>query len=545
MKKLKAAPQKAIMLLTVLLFGIFLLFPMTIILIRSFFGDTGFTLEFYRKLFVEDNIGAAFLNSVVISAVSALITIILAFIPAYAINYTNINKSIKTGISTLMMFPMLLPTITYGFALIYSFGKQGLVTRIFGTQLLDIYGSGGLILGYVLYTLPISFMLINNTMGYIDKKFMIVSRMMGDSRLRCFLTTVIRPLIGTLAVSFVQSFALCFADYGIPASIAGNIKLVSTLLYNEMLGSLPNFNTGSALSIIMLLPSVASILIIFFLNKYNIRYSKISVTELEKNRIRDIVFGILSVLLIICVLSVFAVIFIVPFVEQWPYRINFSFEHIVSIFSDGSVVLAYKNSIIVSLATALFGTVAVYCMALVSARHGSHKKLGVIPDTVSHITNTIPGMVLGVAYLLSFKGTALHNGFIILIICNFVHYFSSPYHMMKSGLEKLNASWETTARLMGDSWIKTVVRIITPNAWRTILEVFGYIFVNSMVTVSAVVFLTGAGTIVATVKIKELQHFANFNEIFVLSILMLLTNLLINVVVKFIVANKQKRGMKK
>ena len=81
--------------------------------------------------------------------------------------------------------------------------------------------------------------------------------------------------------------------------------------------------------------------------------------------------------------------------------------------------------------------------------------------------------------------------------------------MMKGGLEKLNASWETTARLMGDSWLKTVVRIITPNAFSTLVEVFSYYFVNAMVTVSAVIFIAGARTMVITAKIKELQHFAD------------------------------------
>ena len=82
--------------------------------------------------------------------------------------------------------------------------------------------------------------------------------------------------------------------------------------------------------------------------------------------------------------------------------------------------------------------------------------------------------------------------------------------MMKGGLEKLNASWETTARLMGDSWLKTVVRIITPNAFSTLVEVISYYFVNAMVTVSAVIFIAGARTMVITAKIKELQHFADY-----------------------------------
>lgn len=542
MNKHKISPQKIILVFTCILFGFFLLLPMVTILCKSFYEDGSATLEFYDSLFSNGSIFKAFGNSVLVSSLSGIITTVLAFIPAYAINYTNISKRLKKVISTLVMLPMLLPTITYGFAIIYSFGKQGLITKLLGRQLVDIYGIAGLIIGYVIYTLPISFMLINNTMGYIDKKFMIVSRIMGDSKLKSFFATVITPLISTLAVSFIQSFTLSFTDYGIPAALAGNVELLATRLYSEMLGSLPDFNTGSAVSIIMLLPSVISIILISVLNRYNIRYNKISVIELNKNRARDVFFGLVSAAIIICVLSVFAVIFVIPFVDQWPYRMDFTTEHITDIFSDSSLITVYQNSLIVALATAALGTLIVYGTALVSARRGEHRHYGKIPDTISLITNTIPGMVLGVAYLLSFKGTLMHNTFAILIICNIVHYFSSPYLMMKSSLEKLNASWETTARLMGDSWIKTVLRIITPNAVSTLLEVFSYFFVNAMVTVSAVIFLASTRTMIITAKIKELQHFANFNEIFVLSVLILITNLAVKGLVRLFAAIRKMKG---
>ena len=90
----------------------------------------------------------------------------------------------------------------------------------------------------------------------------------------------------------------------------------------------------------------------------------------------------------------------------------------------------------------------------------------------------------------------------------------------------MNASWETTAMLMGDNWMKTIVRVVTPNALSTLLEVFSYYFVNAMVTVSAVIFIAGARTMVITTKIQELQYFNEFNEIFVLSLLILFTNLI-------------------
>ena len=54
-----------------------------------------------------------------------------------------------------------------------------------------------------------------------------------------------------------------------------------------MLGSVPDFNKGSVVAVMMLLPSIVSIALLRYLEKYNVRYQKISVMELPKNRGRD------------------------------------------------------------------------------------------------------------------------------------------------------------------------------------------------------------------------------------------------------------------
>lgn len=396
-------------------------------------------------------------------------------------NYTAVLT--EKGFLQAAVLPMLLPTITYGFAIIYSFGKQGLLTRLFGRQLFDIYGFNGLLLGYVIYTLPISFMLINNTMGYIDKKFTVVSRLMGDTPVRTFWMTVLQPLLGTLAASFIQTFFLCFTDFGIPASVGGSYEVIASVLYTEMLGSVPNFGNGAVVALVMLVPSVVSITVLTILERYNVRYSKISQIELKKDRVRDTVFSGMSALILIAVFSVFLVMFLVPFVDEWPYRMSFTMEHVRAVFADSTLFGVYINSVIVALVTALAGTLVSYGAALVTARSSVNGKLKRVIESIALITNTIPGMVIGLAYLFCFSGTGLQNTFAILIICNMVHFFSTPYLMMKSSLSKMNGSWEPTAMLMGDNWVKTIIRVVTPNAVSSLLEVFSYYFVNAMVTV--------------------------------------------------------------
>lgn len=518
---------KAIFAVTAVFFAGFLAVPMISVLVKSFTGNgEAASLSHYVEVLTGRGFLRALGNSFAISICSALLATVLAFILAYTIHYTNVGKRYKWLIGKAAILPMLLPTITYGFAIIYSFGKQGLLTQLFGRQLFNIYGFNGLLLGYVVYTLPIAFTLINNAMGYIDKRFMIVSRLMGDSPLQTFRMTIVIPLMGTLATSFIQTFFLCFTDFGIPASVGGQYEVVASVLYAEMLGSIPNFGNGAVVALVMIIPSVVSITVLHILEKYNVRYNKISPIELKKGVKRDAVFAVLSGAVLVCALSMFAVMFVTPFIEEWPYRMNFTLEHVQAVFEDRQLYGVYVNSVMVALITALAGTLIAYGGALVTARSTVNGKLKKVIDSIALVTNTIPGMVIGLAYLFVFTGTPLQNTFPIIIICNIVHYFSTPYLMMKNSLSKMNASWETTAMLMGDSWVKTIVRVVTPNALSTLLEVFSYYFVNAMVTVSAVIFIAGARTMVITTKIQELQYFNEFNEIFVLSLLILFTNLI-------------------
>ena len=518
---------KAIFAVMAVFFAGFLAVPMISVLVRSFTGNgEPASLAHYVEVLTGRGFLRALGNSFVVSICSALLATVLAFILAYTIHYTNVGKRYKWLISKAAILPMLLPTITYGFAIIYSFGKQGLLTKLFGRQLFNIYGFNGLLLGYVVYTLPVAFTLINNAMGYIDKRFMIVSRLMGDSPLQTFRMTIVIPLLGTLATSFIQTFFLCFTDFGIPASVGGRYEVVASVLYAEMLGSIPNFGNGAVVALIMIIPSVVSITVLHILEKYNVRYNKISPIELKKGVKRDAVFAVLSGAVLVFALSMFVVMFITPFIEEWPYRMNFTLEHVQAVFEDRQLYGVYVNSVMVALITAFVGTLIAYGGALVTARSTVSGKLKKVIDSIALVTNTIPGMVIGLAYLFVFTGTPLQNTFPIIIICNIVHYFSTPYLMMKNSLSKMNASWETTAMLMGDSWVKTIARVVTPNALSTLLEVFSYYFVNAMVTVSAVIFIAGARTMVITTKIQELQYFNEFNEIFVLSLLILFTNLI-------------------
>ena len=303
-------------------------------------------------------------------------------------------------------------------------------------------------------------------------------------------------------------------------------------------------NRGAVIAMVMLIPSIGSICILQILERFNIRYSRISNADLRKNSLRDVGWGLSGTVISAGILAIFAVIFVVPTVEEWPYQTEFSLEHFQTVLSDSSLLAAYGHSLLMALLTAAAGTLIAYGAALITARSNLGRGYKRTIESIALVTNAIPGMVLGVAYLFLFSGTSLQNTLLLMVLCNIVHYFSTPYLMMKNALSKMNAGWETTAMLMGDSWLKTILRVVTPNALSSLIEVFSYYFINSMVTISALIFIAGARTMVLTTMIKQLQYVNRFNEVFVLSLLILATNLAAKALFSWLAGYRSKHSPK-
>ena len=516
---------KVLYILITLTLAAILLYPLGCVLFQSVLTkDGGLGFSNYTSLLSHQSFWTALGNSFTVSGISAAIATVMAFFCAYGLHFSRIRPGIKKVIQIIVLLPLFLPSITYGFAVIYSFGRLGLVSQLLAPPPFSIYGFWGLLIADVIYTLPPAFLILYNSFFYVDRNFITVSKLMGDSPTQTFYMTAVRPVVGSLLSAFILSFFLSFTDFGIPVSIAGEYEVIATQLYTTMMGAIPNFGEGAVIAMAMLVPSVASVVMLRWVDRFNFRYNKISKAEVSVNPVRDALYLVYYGLISLALLSVFVVMFVVPFVKQWPYQPYFTLDVITRIISDSSIWQVYEHSIGVALVSAAVGTIFCYAAALVKARSQLPAWCQTTMDSFAMITNTVPGMVLGIGFLFAMSGTALANTFTILVLANLVHFFTTPYMMATSALSKMNAGWETTGALMGDSWIKTVSRVIVPNSLPTLLQMFQYFFVSAMVTISAVVFLTGARTMLLTTKIKELQYFEKFEEIFVLSLLVFLTN---------------------
>ena len=270
-----------------LILGISLVYPLYSVLNQSFFNDGGFTFDNYLTFLSKGSFWESLFNSFKVSGAVALLATTIAFISAYGLNFCAYSQKLKSAIEIIILLPLFLPSITYGFAVIYSFGRQGLITRLIGQLPFSIYGFYGLLIAGVIYTLPPAFMILNNAFKYVDKNFITVSKVMGDSKARTFYITGIRPVVGSMVAAFILSFFLNFTDFGIPTSIAGKYDVIATTLYATMMGAVPDFANGSVVAMAMLVPSIIAIVLLRYCDRLNFRYNKISMVHPVPDKLRD------------------------------------------------------------------------------------------------------------------------------------------------------------------------------------------------------------------------------------------------------------------
>ena len=199
-----------------------LILPVCAVLWQSFLGKNGEVgLQNWAKVLSDPEFFALLGRSFLVAGLSAFLSAVIAFFAAYGLTFTNINGRLKKGVQIVLLLPLFLPSITYGFAVMYSFGRMGLVSQLVGQPPFSIYGFAGLLIANVVYTLPPAFLILYNAFAYVDRRFVVVSRVMGDGLLRSFYQTALRPTLGAFVSAFVLAFFLAFTDFGIPVSISG------------------------------------------------------------------------------------------------------------------------------------------------------------------------------------------------------------------------------------------------------------------------------------------------------------------------------------
>ncbi|MGL6064474.1 MAG: ABC transporter permease subunit [Fusobacteriaceae bacterium] len=505
---------------------LFLLIPFTLLVTYGFVKNSGFSLDNLISVLKDKDFYDSFLKSIFLAGISSALATSLALAIVYLIRKTKVFSWYKVVLKNLVVLPMLLPSISYGFSIIYVFGANGIVKKIIGTPIIDIYSYQGLILGYVIYIIGPVFMIVNNSFRYLDGNLYTISKVLNDTKWQTFKNVTFQGMKSSLINAFIVGFTLAFSDFGLPMAL--NYDTLAKYLYRTTLGSVPQIGKGAIVGVILLMiPLINYLIIIYYQKKYN-NFENTQQVQPSENKKRDFLLCGITLIYMLIIVLIFAVIFIVPFVKNWPYDLNFSLDiwnanNLKRINFYRNIVSTFK----VAIYTVIIGTTMTFLTALVTTR--SNNKLKKVIDTVCLMPNIIPGMSLGLGYLLIVSNYKLSKyALITMIILNSIHFFTSPYLLFKNSLEKINSNLEDISYVLGDSYLKTIIKVLIPNLKGAFIDVISYLFMSSFTTISALIFVSTYRVQTLPLSIKTLEQNNQFNLIFALSIIILIINLIIN-----------------
>lgn len=467
-------------------------------------------------------------NSLVATSLATLISVSLAILLSWLLNRSNLH--FKGLLAVLFTVPMLIPSISHGMGLVLLFGDNGLLTNLLHINI-GLYGMTGIVLGSVLYSFPVAFLMFNDIFRYEDYTVYEAAEVLGLSRFQQFrcitMVNLNRPLISAI----FAVFTMVFTDYGVPLAVGGKTMTLPVYMYREVIGLL-NFSKGAVIGAILLLPAFIAF-VIDLLNQDKGNQATITKAyQIKPSMIRDTLAGWLCWSVVIFIsLPVLAFIFL-TFVKQYPIDLSLTLTHIKEALQLG-VDMYLTNSLAIAMLTGMIGTAISYYTAFLTAR--SKKRLStLLLHMISLLSLAIPGIVLGLSYVLFFHGSWLYGTMAILVMVNCIHFFASPYLLAYNSLKQFNENLEDVFATLGISAWRTLIDVYIPGTKETILEMYSYFFVNAMVTISAVSFLANFHNMPLALLIPQFDSQSMIEATAFISILILIVNCLLKLVVFFL-----------
>lgn len=234
---------------TIVLFGLFFILPMGMLVISSFSGADGFTLENYLQILVNPRYSRALFSSFVLSVVITAVTLVISGVVAFFL--ARVNFAGKNLFMTLIAFPASLPGVVVGFMIIILFGNTGVIPMF--TRLLSGYALGsfaytiwGIFFAYLYFMIPKIVMTIYGSVVEFDVRLEEAARTVGANEQQAIFYVVIPTLVPVLVSAAAISFYTSMGAFGTAFTLANQFEILPIVMYTDFT---LNFKIGSASAI--------------------------------------------------------------------------------------------------------------------------------------------------------------------------------------------------------------------------------------------------------------------------------------------------------
>ena len=527
---------------------VFLLAPLATILVKSVQDKDGafVGLALFREYFATPALRSSIWNTLWVATAVTAITVPLAFVYAYALTRSCMPG--KIAFRVIALTPILAPSLMAAISFIQWFGNQGALKWLLGGA--SVYGPLGIILSSVYATFPHALMIILTALLLADGRLYEAAESLRTPRWRKFLTITLPGAQYGLVSATMVVFSYTVSDFGIPKVIGGNFNVLAVDIFKQVIGQ-QNFNKGAVVGLILLVPVLLAFIVDWIMQgRIQAQFSARAVPYAPKPAPWfDRAMLAFCIVVALFLLAVLGMAFYTSFIKFWPYDKSMSLRHYVYGLVDAGVIVSFFNSLRMAIFSAIFGTMFIFGVAYLLEKTRGLRWTKAAVRLLAAIPMAVPGMVLGLGYILFFNDAGnplnvLYGTMTILVLSTVVHYYTSSHLTAVTALKALDDEFEAVSASLKVPFYKTFFRVTVPVCLPAILDIGRYLFVNAMVTISAVVFLYSPATQLASVAILNMDEAGDIGPAAAMATLIVATSTCICVVYaaisRFIVTRTQR-----
>jgi iron(III) transport system permease protein len=464
-------------------FGLFLFYPVGLLLKGAFVAEGRFSVRFFELLLSSPLQRESLLNSFLIALFTTLLTTLLTLPLAWAM--TRFNFRGKALLGSLVLLPMIMPPFVGAIGLrqlLSRYGSLNLGLMEWGIlppdAPIDWLGAGGfwgIVMLQVLNLYPILFLNVSAAMANIDPALREAAQNLGANGWRLF-RTIILPLIlpGYFAGAIIV-FIWAFTDLGTPL-IFGFSRVVPVQIFDAV--SEVNTNPmGYTLVVFVLLLTV----VLFVISKALLarkRYEMIARghtlgAEAQATSRQTVVIWIAVGSLIAVALLPHLMVVIQSFSERWFFTVlpgEWTGATYAEIFRDNLTGSSIRNSLLFSGCSALLDLVLGVMIAWLLTRR--RIPLAGLLDALAMLPLALPGIVLAFGYVAAFDNfktpwlneyfNPRNNPTLLLIISYSVRRLPYIVRSAYAGFQQTSVTLEEASANLGASPFRTLRKITLP-----------------------------------------------------------------------------------
>ncbi len=239
---------------------LFIVFPLILILVYSFNGNTGMGLENYS--FSLSNFQRFFeplyLKILGVSLGVAILSTVVCLLVGYPVAYiiSNLSDRWRESLILLFVIPMWMNFLLRTYAWLTLLGNNGLINKflaLFGIAPLNImYNMKAIMIGMVYNFLPFMVLPIYTALLKMDKSLIDAASDLGANRFQTFIKVVLPLSLPGVYTGITMVFIPAISTFVIPNLLGGNKFYLIGNLIEQQFTFTGNWAFGSAISVVII-----------------------------------------------------------------------------------------------------------------------------------------------------------------------------------------------------------------------------------------------------------------------------------------------------